>query len=471
MAKKRALEEECLGVEELAKLPGFNSMTTTFSEKKILRIILFRNVDSLEAFRKTLDTHEKVKSSDQMGMKSRNRPKPTKKGQRGRPRKKNPKHPSHELDNDVGHEVENLPEEQVSNISEEQDENEGGQDESNTTIGSNSSGSSKPQPGNPISNFTMQSWPSWRNKFFTNWREDTKRVYAQCLFCQDKRFFSGLKQAYTNFSTVQTTMHNSRKKQLDIGLTRVVSEGNHPLNILANKTVREWIEMAVPGYHLPSVYVMRNSLILQKYEQIKEYIKKKLSSCTALSIILDIWSFKRKMNEEEEEEMTEVEKSLQDSFFDVGRSNNDLMHSQLFLVTHLRAHCIAHLLQLVYKDGLKAISADYETLGNVIPSYLDLLNKVSLTREEDDGTLINNPKSPLAGKIHHCADLAEALKKSLESRMPFVLQDTFYVLALLLPEAERKKLDSKSTLCYFNGYWTNQRTYRFWYPEHKGDQD
>jgi hypothetical protein len=60
-------------VEELAKLPGFNSMTTTFSENEILRIILFRNVDSLEAFRKTLDTHEKVKSSDKMGMKSRYR--------------------------------------------------------------------------------------------------------------------------------------------------------------------------------------------------------------------------------------------------------------------------------------------------------------------------------------------------------------------------------------------------------------
>jgi hypothetical protein len=41
--------------------------------------------------------------------------------------------------------------------------------------------------------------------------EDAKRVYAQCLFFQDKRFFSGLKQVYTNFSTVQTTMHNSKK--------------------------------------------------------------------------------------------------------------------------------------------------------------------------------------------------------------------------------------------------------------------
>lgn len=53
-----------------------------------------------------------------------------------------------------------------------------------------------------------------------------------------------------------------------------------------------FFKMAVPGYHLPSAYVMRNTLIPQRYEQIKEYIKKKLSSCTAISIILDIWSCK-----------------------------------------------------------------------------------------------------------------------------------------------------------------------------------
>ena len=63
------------------------------------------------------------------------------------------------------------------------------------------------------------------------------------------------------------------------------------------------------------------------------------------------------MNEEEELELGEVEKSLQDSFFDVGRSNHDFIHSQhVLLSTPLRAHCIAHLLQLVIKDGLKAIS-------------------------------------------------------------------------------------------------------------------
>ena len=116
-----------------------------------------------------------------MGRPKMNKPKPTKKDQRGKPRKNNPKHPSYELDNDVGHEVENLLEEQDSNISEEQDDSEGGQDKANTTIGSNSSGCSKPPPGNPISNFTMQSWPSWRKKFFTNWREDTKDTPNVCF--------------------------------------------------------------------------------------------------------------------------------------------------------------------------------------------------------------------------------------------------------------------------------------------------
>ena len=57
-----------------------------------------------------------------MGRPKSNKPKPTIKGKRGRPRKNNPTHPSHDIDNDVGHEVENLLQEQNSNISEEEDE-------------------------------------------------------------------------------------------------------------------------------------------------------------------------------------------------------------------------------------------------------------------------------------------------------------------------------------------------------------
>ncbi|KZR97840.1 Uncharacterized protein APZ42_007061 [Daphnia magna] len=80
-----------------------------------------------------------------------------------------------------------------------------------------------------------------------------------------------------------------------------------------------------------------------------------------------------------------------------------------------------------FQGATDDLQADYETLGNVIPAYLDLLNKVSLSSEEEDGTIINNPNCPFASKIFHCADLVDALKKSLKSRMSYVLQDTYYV--------------------------------------------
>ncbi|KZS02604.1 Uncharacterized protein APZ42_000288, partial [Daphnia magna] len=67
-----------------------------------------------------------------------------------------------------------------------------------------------------------------------------------------------------------------------------------------------------------------------------------------------------------------------------------------------------------FQEATDDLQADYETLGNVIPAYLDLLNKVSLSSEEEDEIIINNPKCPLAGKIFHCAYLADALKKISE---------------------------------------------------------
>lgn len=57
-------------VEDLEKLAGFHSMTTPYNEKEIIRTILFRDLESLEAARKTLNAQENVKSTDHMGMKS-----------------------------------------------------------------------------------------------------------------------------------------------------------------------------------------------------------------------------------------------------------------------------------------------------------------------------------------------------------------------------------------------------------------
>ena len=57
-------------VAELEKLPGFHSISTPHSDKEIIRIILFRDIESLEAARVILDAHENVISTDHMGLKS-----------------------------------------------------------------------------------------------------------------------------------------------------------------------------------------------------------------------------------------------------------------------------------------------------------------------------------------------------------------------------------------------------------------
>ncbi len=61
------------------------------------------------------------------------------------------------------------------------------------------------------------------------------------------------------------------------------------------------------------------------------------------------------LDREEESEMEEIDQALGDGFFYVRVGDNDIIHEQILLSTHLRAHCLAHLLQLVIKDGLTSI--------------------------------------------------------------------------------------------------------------------
>jgi hypothetical protein len=65
-----------------------------------------------------------------------------------------------------------------------------------------------------------------------------------------------------------------------------------------------------------------------------------------------------------------------------------------------------------FQEATDKLQALYETLCNVIPSYFDLLNKRSLTSEEEDKTVINNTKYSLDGKHFCCEDFAEAFKLS-----------------------------------------------------------
>jgi hypothetical protein len=64
-----------------------------------------------------------------------------------------------------------------------------------------------------------------------------------------------------------------------------------------------------------------------------------------------------------------------------------------------------------------------ESIGNVIPAYLDMLTKVTLRIQPPCGQQASNPLCPLA-------DLAQALRTSLVRRLSHVLDDGHYVLGL-----------------------------------------
>jgi hypothetical protein len=53
---------------------------------------------------------------------------------------------------------------------------------------------------NEFTKILPRMWPPWRRNFFSNWREVTKVVYAQCMQCNGKRFFSSSKLAFISYS-------------------------------------------------------------------------------------------------------------------------------------------------------------------------------------------------------------------------------------------------------------------------------
>jgi uncharacterized protein YPO0396 len=107
--------------------------------------------------------------------------------------------------------------------------------------------------------------------------------------------------------------------------------------------------------------------------------------------------------------------------------NATKVHGKL---TPLELKIIKELLLLLepFEEATDDFQADYETLGNVIPAYIDMLTKVSLTVLDANGKEVFNLNSPLAGKIQHCKEVAKALKESLEKRLPYVLTETNFVL-------------------------------------------
>jgi hypothetical protein len=84
------------------------------------------------------------------------------------------------------------------------------------------------------------------------------------------------------------------------------------------------------------------------------------------------------------------------------------------------------------------LQADFETVGNVIPAYLGLMNALTLTIKDRSGVQIsnpynpNNPKSRLAPVVKYCKGFVAGLRESLERRFSLILRDVNYVMGTLM---------------------------------------
>ncbi|KZS04650.1 Uncharacterized protein APZ42_032361 [Daphnia magna] len=95
-----------------------------------------------------------------------------------------------------------------------------------------------------------------------------------------------------------------------------------------------------------------------------------------------------------------------------------------------------------FKIATDAFQKEHETIGLVIPFYLDLVNKCSLDPQVN----------PEARSINSCKTVAEALQKSLKTRLNYFLNDSLYLIGSILDPRIKKSfievggLDEKAVL-------------------------
>lgn len=70
-------------------------------------------------------------------------------------------------------------------------------------------------------------------------------------------------------------------------------------------------------------------------------------------------------------------------------------------------HELAILRELTILLQTDDLQGDFETCGNVISCYLDLLNKVIVTVKDVNRKLYSNPACPFAAGIKNCKDIAD----------------------------------------------------------------
>jgi len=146
--------------------------------------------------------------------------------------------------------------------------------------------------GSPTPKASIALWPSWRTKFFKDWRDGPRPdgdvtkprpVWGICTLCNNGKQLAGNLKAFTNFANHMKTVHtdeweafmnpkssdgttqskipnfttsskmtSARQEQLDAGLTRVFCEvPSLPLRLLRTQVFRDWIQVKRFQYIIP----------------------------------------------------------------------------------------------------------------------------------------------------------------------------------------------------------------------------
>ena len=74
-----------------------------------------------------------------------------------------------------------------------------------------------------------------------------------------------------------------------------------------------------------------------------------------------------------------------------------------------------------FQQATDELQGDFETVGGVIPAFLDIKTKLT---QISDLTVNGSFPSPIV----YCKKIAESLRTSMVSRLSYVLNDTYYVL-------------------------------------------
>jgi hypothetical protein len=68
----------------------------------------------------------------------------------------------------------------------------------------------------------------------------------------------------------------------------------------------------------------------------------------------------------------------------------------------------------------KELQGNFETVGGVIPAYLDIKNKLTKS--------VGISRNSSSSQMLYCKKIAEALLSSLVTRLSYVLNDTYFIL-------------------------------------------